>query len=90
MESEFESYDNLPNGWVYLFQVGDTAGRVCGAEPTDRLHVVTFPSFYPAKGFQSGLGAGGYPFSSTIVQGAKLCRNAVLSYPLIRVLLAGK
>lgn len=39
MESEFESYDNLPNGWVYLFQVGDTAGRVCGAEPTDRLHV---------------------------------------------------
>lgn len=39
MESEFESYDNLPNGWVYLFQVGEIAGRVCGAEQTDRLHV---------------------------------------------------
>lgn len=32
MESEFENYDNLPNGWVYLFQVGDTAGLVCGAK----------------------------------------------------------
>lgn len=62
MESEFESYDNLPNGWVYLFQVGDTAGLVCGAERSEILHgTVTFPSFYPAKGFRSGLGAGGYP-----------------------------
>ena len=47
MESEFESYDNQPNGWVHLFQVGYTARLSCGAQRSES-HLYQF--FHPARG----------------------------------------
>ena len=50
MESEFENYDSLPNGWVYLFQVGDTAGLVCDAKKRQAFTESPLSVVPPAKG----------------------------------------